>query len=92
MFVSFSSVIQKKVDQFKEGIETANSLSALDGVIKENYPFLYPHINYHSFKDKTIVFKVSEPLVLHDLNIQKESIKNSLKRNNIKVEEVRFVV
>ena len=92
MWVSVSTLLKQKQAQFQTGMQNTQVVHFLNAILKEHYPFFIPYIQYQSFQNNILTIKVNEPLVLQELNTQKERLRIALKRHNIIVDQVKFTV
>ena len=92
MWVHISQVLKRRSFDFKQGIQNTQTLEFLKRTIQHLYPSLYPYIQNQYIQDDIITIRVKEPVILSEFNAQKQTIKVALKRNNIIVRDIKFII
>ena len=92
MWVHISQTLKKRSYNFQQNIQDVYTLKILKQLIQHHYPSLYPYIQHQYIQDSVILVQVQEPIILSELNTQKQVLKVALKRKNIQVKDIKFII
>ena len=92
MWVHISQTLKKRSYNFQQNVQDVYILKTLKQLIQNYYPSLYPYIQHQYIQDSVVLIQVQEPVVLLELNTQKQLLKNALKQKNIQVKDIKFII
>lgn len=92
MWVHISQTLKKRSYNFQQGVEDVYTIKLLKQIIQHHYPHIYPYIKSQYIQEGVVFVRVKEPVILSELNTQKNTLKTALKRKNIVVKDIKFII